>query len=98
MSDITLYTVEQVPGVELIGAVSGWAIDADLATAEAAALDALRRAAADAGGNVVVGLRIGVGQELYIGSESGALSRRTQIRGDYAYRVHALGTAARTAR
>ena len=71
MGDVAVrfYTIEHFPVREYLGAVTFWARDADLATAEDQAFAGLAERATAMGGDTVVGLRVETERELTIRSE-----------------------------
>ena len=94
MPEVALYTVETVPVREYLGAVTFWARDDSLDTAEAHAVAGLRERAAALGANAVIGLRFETEQEIAIGSESPRGVAQVLVSSVSAYRVFVSGTAA----
>jgi uncharacterized protein YbjQ (UPF0145 family) len=97
MGDVAVrfYTIEHFPVREYLGAVTFWARDADLATAEDQAFAGLAERAAAMGADTVVGLRVATERELTIQSEPKALGAMVLVSSDALYRVYVSGTAAR---
>jgi uncharacterized protein YbjQ (UPF0145 family) len=97
MGDVAVrfYTIEHFPVREYLGAVTFWARDPDLATAEDIAFAGLAERAAAMGGDTVVGLRVETERELTIQSEPKALGAMVLVSSDALYRVYVSGTVAR---
>ena len=98
MSEVALLTVDNLTVDRYLGGVSGWSRNADLALAEATALDELRRSAASLGANAVVGWRVEIAIETSIGSQSPRGTEQVLVASSSTTIVYAYGTAAVVAR